>query len=151
MLTSSMLHITTTEALYAVISASFVLASSYLYQTETEILRTGALVVLLSSITTACILNYNIYLGVTIFIVEIGAITALTLLQQAYYNSRILNIAPLWLLTAYPMYTQLNVYFSAHETVEQSYFNRAEAASELYKSLLTTTDPYTPTLLAFLT
>lgn len=83
-----------TETAYALTLAAVVVATSYLYSTETEYLRTGALIILLIAITAGCLINYNVYLGATVLIVEVGAITALSLLQQAYYSSKILNLAP---------------------------------------------------------
>lgn len=151
LLTDSAGTTTTSETLYASAVALIVLAISYLYQTETETLRTAALIVVLLLVTIVCAVNYNTYLALTLLIAETAAITALTLLQQAYYSARILNTAPLLVLAAYPIYEQTNTYFSSVDPTHYTYSNSAEAASELYKSLLSPTDPYTPTLLSLLT
>lgn len=141
----------TSEIVFAVTTALLVLSVSYLYQTETEALRTGALVMILLTVTTVSALNYNVYLALTLLIAEVGAVTALTLLQQAYYATRILNVAPILALVAYPVYKQANTYFKSTDCLSYSYVNKAEAASELYKALTSPSDPYTPTLLVLLT
>ena len=72
------------ETPQTLICISLIFAFSYLYQSDQEIDRTVALVILLVTVTSIIALNSNFYIALTLMIVELGLITALTLLQQAY-------------------------------------------------------------------
>ena len=139
------------ETPQTLISISLIFAFSYLYQSDQEIDRTVALVILLVTVTSIIALNSNFYIALTLMIVELGLITALTLLQQAYYTTKNLIAAPILLLAIYPVYERINSYFYATDVIFIQYTNSAEAASEMYKSILLTSETFAISVLAILT
>lgn len=98
--------------------------------------RTSGLTIALLCTSYTIFLNCNTFIAVSLCALELGMVTAVILLQQAFYEPKSRDFAPFIFIATVPVGLPFNDYFVNYTQRQYTYGSSQEAAQSLFRSAL---------------